>query len=41
MEQKAIVLIHIQPQAIADDSSLHKFTKKLDEFMDEKSILHF
>lgn len=34
-----MVLIQLQPQARADDSNLHKFTKKWKAFMDKKSIL--
>lgn len=41
MEQKETVLIHLQVWAIADHSSLQKFLKKLDELMDEKSILDY
>lgn len=36
-----MVLIHLQLWAIADHSILRKFIKKLDEFMDEKSILGY
>lgn len=36
-----MALIHLQLWATADHSSLQKFIKKLDEFIDEKSILDY
>ena len=41
LNKKATVPIHLRTQAVADDSSLHKLTEKLNEFMDEKPILHY